>query len=109
MVIMGRKAIVIYHIRSRPSLITTDTDDYIRSNFITSTQRMSVLWIWRLISSRLPLSLGSDPRSVRVGFVVDKVAMGQANLRVSRLSLSSNDVVRSTIGSPTLKITLCIT
>jgi hypothetical protein len=109
MVIMGRKAIVIYHITARPSLITTDTDDYIRNNFITTTQRMSVLWIWRLISSRLPLRLGSDPRSVRVGFVVYKVAVGQATLRVCRLSLSSNDVVRSTMGSPTLKMTLCIT
>jgi hypothetical protein len=105
MVIMGRKAIVIYHIRSRPSLTTTDTDDYITSNFNTSTQRMSVLWIRRLISSRLPLALGSDPRSVHVWFVVDKVAVGQATLRVSRLSLSRNDVVRSTTGSPTLKMT----
>ena len=108
MVIMGRKDIVIYRIRSRPSLTATDTDDYITSNFITSAQRMSVLWIRRFISSRLPLRLNSDPRSVRVGFVVDKVAVGQATLRVSRLSLSSNDVVRSAMGSPTLKMTLCV-
>jgi len=102
---MGRKAVVIYHIRSRPSLTTTDRDDYITSNFITSTQRMSVLWIKRLISSCLPLRLGSDPRSVRVGFVVDKVAVGQATLRVPHLSLSINDVVRSKMGSQTLKMT----
>jgi hypothetical protein len=109
MVIMGRKAIVIYHIRSRPSLTTTDTDDYITSKFITSTQRVCVLWIRRLISSRLPVRLGSDPRSLRVGFLADKVVVGQATLRVSRLSLSSNDVVRSTMGSPMLKMTLSFT
>jgi len=109
MVIMGRKAIVIYHIRSRPSLATTDIDDYVTNSFITLTQLMSMLWIRRIISSRLQLRLGSDPRSVRVGFVVDKEAEGQATLLVSRLSLSSNDVVRSTMGSLTLKITLCIT
>ena len=106
MVIMGRKAVVIYHIRSRPSLTTTDRDDYITSNFITSAQRMSMLWIRRLISSRLLLRLGSDPRSVCVGFVVDKVAVGEATLRVPYPSLSINDVVRSTMGSPTLKTTL---
>ena len=106
---MGRKAIMIYHIRSRPSHATTDTDDYIPSNSITSEQRMALLWIRRLITRRLPLRLGSDPRSVHVGFVVDKGAVGQATLRVSRLSLSSKDVVRSTMGSSTLKMTLCIT
>jgi hypothetical protein len=69
---------------------------------------MSLLWIRRLISSRFPLRIGSDPRSVHVGFVVNKVALGKATLRVSRLPLRSNDVVRSTIRSPTLKMNLCV-
>jgi len=106
MVIMGCKAVVIYHIRSRPSLTTTDRDDYITSNFITSVQRMSVPWIRWLISSRLPLRRGSDPRSVRVGFVVDKVAVGKTTLRIPYQSLSINYIIRSTMSSPTLKVTL---
>jgi hypothetical protein len=82
MVLMGRKAVVIYHIRSWSIPTTTGTDAYVGSNFFTSMQRTSILCLRRPVSSRLPLILGSDSGSVHVGFVVDKVALGQAAVRV---------------------------
>jgi hypothetical protein len=47
---------------------------------------MAVPWLRRLVAG-LPLRrLGFDPGSVHVGFVVDKVALGQVSPRVLRFS-----------------------
>jgi hypothetical protein len=43
---------------------------------------MAVLWLRRLVTSRSPRRPGLD----HVGFVVDKVALGQVSLRVLQLS-----------------------
>jgi hypothetical protein len=49
---------------------------------------MAVLWLRRLVAG-LPLRRpGFDPGSVHVGFVVDKVALGQVFLRVVGFPLS---------------------
>jgi hypothetical protein len=54
---------------------------------------ITVTMVWRLLSAMVqaaaghtPRRLGFAPRSVHVGFVVDKVAVGQVSLRVLRLS-----------------------
>jgi hypothetical protein len=38
---------------------------------------MAVQWLRRLVAGLLPRRPGFDPGSVHVGFVVDKVALGQ--------------------------------
>jgi hypothetical protein len=43
---------------------------------------LAVPWLRRLAAGLSPWWLGFDPGSVRVGFVVDKVAMGQVFPRV---------------------------
>jgi hypothetical protein len=45
-----------------------------------------VPWFRRLVAGLSPPRTGFDPRSVHVGFVVDKVALGQAFPRVLRFS-----------------------
>jgi hypothetical protein len=47
---------------------------------------MAVPWLRRLVAGLSPRRRGFDPRSVNVGFVVDKVAMGQVFPRVFRFS-----------------------
>jgi hypothetical protein len=42
--------------------------------------RMAVPWLRRLVAGLPPRRPGFDPGSVRVGFVVDKVALGQVFL-----------------------------
>jgi hypothetical protein len=48
----------------------------------------AVLWLRRLVASLSHWRSGFAPRSVHVGFVADKVAVGQVFLRVLRFSLS---------------------
>ena len=47
---------------------------------------MVVLWLRRLVAGLPPRRPGFDPGSVHVGFVVDKVALGQVFPRVLRFS-----------------------
>jgi hypothetical protein len=47
---------------------------------------LAVPWLRRLVTGLSPRRPGFDPGSVHVGFVVDKVALGQAFLRVLRFS-----------------------
>jgi hypothetical protein len=44
----------------------------------------AVPWLRRLVAGLPPRRPGFDPRSVHVGFVVDKVALGQVPTRVVR-------------------------
>jgi hypothetical protein len=46
----------------------------------------TVLWLRRLVAGLSPRRLGFDPGSVHVGFVVDKVVLGQVFPRVLRFS-----------------------
>jgi hypothetical protein len=48
--------------------------------------RMAVPWLRRLVAGLSPRRSGFDPGSVHVGFVVDKVALGQVFPRVLRFS-----------------------
>jgi hypothetical protein len=45
---------------------------------------MAVPWLRRLVAGLSPLRPGFDPGSVHVGFVVDKVTLGQVFPRVLR-------------------------
>jgi hypothetical protein len=45
--------------------------------------RVLVPWLWRLVPGLSPRSSGFTPGSIHVGFVVDKVALGQVFLRRS--------------------------
>jgi hypothetical protein len=47
---------------------------------------MAVPWLRRLVAGLPPRRPGFDPGSVHVGFVVDKVALGQVFPRVLRFS-----------------------
>jgi hypothetical protein len=47
---------------------------------------MAVPWLRSLVKGLSPLRLGFAPRSIDVGFMVDKVALGQVFLRVFRFS-----------------------
>jgi hypothetical protein len=47
---------------------------------------MAVPWLRRLVAGLSPLRPGFDPGSVHVGFVVDKVALGQVFPRALRFS-----------------------
>jgi hypothetical protein len=47
---------------------------------------MAVPWFRRLAAGLSPRRPGFDPGSVHVGFVVDKMALGQVYLRVLRFS-----------------------
>jgi hypothetical protein len=46
----------------------------------------AVPWLWRLVAGLSPRRPGFDPRSVHVGFVVDKVELGQVFPRILRFS-----------------------
>jgi hypothetical protein len=46
----------------------------------------TVPWLRRLVAGLSPRRLGFDPGSVHVGFVLDKVVLGQVFLRVLRFS-----------------------
>jgi hypothetical protein len=46
----------------------------------------AVPWLRRLVAGLSPRRPGFDPGSVHLGFVVDKVVLGQVLLRVLRLS-----------------------
>jgi hypothetical protein len=48
--------------------------------------QIAVPWLRRLAAGLSPRRPGFDPRSVHVGFVVDKVVLGQVFLRVLRFS-----------------------
>jgi hypothetical protein len=50
----------------------------------------AVPWLKRLVAGLLPRRLGFDPMSVCVGFVVDKVALGQAFPQVLRFPCQFN-------------------
>jgi hypothetical protein len=49
--------------------------------------RRAVPWLRRLVAGLPPRRPGFDPGSVHVGFVVDKVALGQVFSQVLRFSL----------------------
>jgi hypothetical protein len=51
-----------------------------------NTGKLAVPWLRRLVAGLSPRRHGFDPGSVRVGFVVDKVALGQVFLPVLRFS-----------------------
>jgi hypothetical protein len=51
-----------------------------------NTLRWAVPWLRRLAAGLPPRRPGFDPGSVHVGFVVDKVALGQVFPRVLRFS-----------------------
>jgi hypothetical protein len=46
------------------------------------TMNFVVLWLRRLVAGLAPRRPGFKPGSVHVGFMVDKVALGQVSLRV---------------------------
>jgi hypothetical protein len=48
----------------------------------------AVPWLKLLVAGLSPLRFGFEPSSVYVGFVVDRVALGQVFLRVLRFPLS---------------------
>jgi hypothetical protein len=50
----------------------------------TKVASMSVPWLRRLVAGLSPRRPGSDPGSVHVGFLVDKMALGQIFPRVLR-------------------------
>jgi hypothetical protein len=50
--------------------------------------RVAVPWLRSLVAGLSPGRPGIAPGSIHVGFVVDKVALGQVFLRVVRFSLS---------------------
>jgi hypothetical protein len=50
---------------------------------------LDVPWLWRLVAGLSPRSPVFSPGSLRMGFVVDKVAIRQVFLRVIRFSLVS--------------------
>jgi hypothetical protein len=50
------------------------------------TQIKAVPWLRRLVAGLSPRRPGFDPKSVQVGYVVDKVALGQVFLRVLQFS-----------------------
>jgi hypothetical protein len=49
-------------------------------------QRKAVPWLRSLVAGLSPRRPGFAPRSIHVGFVMDKVALGQVFLRVLRFS-----------------------
>jgi hypothetical protein len=49
-------------------------------------REQAVPWLRRLVAGLSPRRPGFDPGSVHVGFVVDKVALGQVFLQVLRFS-----------------------
>jgi hypothetical protein len=49
-----------------------------------NTDRRAVPWLKLLISGLSPCRPGFDPRPINAGFVLDKVSLGQAFLRVFR-------------------------
>jgi hypothetical protein len=51
-----------------------------------NVQTMAVPWLRRLVADLSPQRPGFDPGSAHVGFVVDKLALGQVFLRVLRFS-----------------------
>jgi hypothetical protein len=51
---------------------------------------MALTWLRWLVASLLPGRTGFSPKSVHVGFVVYKVALGQVSLRVIRFPLSAS-------------------
>ena len=51
-----------------------------------SMEHVAVPWLRRLVAGLPPQRPGFDPGSVHVGFVVDKVALGQVFPRVLRFS-----------------------
>jgi hypothetical protein len=53
---------------------------------ITLTEILAVPWLRRLAAGLPPRRPGFDPVSIYVGFVVDKVALGQVFRRVLRFS-----------------------
>jgi hypothetical protein len=57
------------------------------NQFTLRLPTMAVPWLRRLVAGLSPRRTGFDPGSVHVGFVVDKVALGQVFLRVLRFSL----------------------
>jgi len=57
-----------------------------RPDPMTSTTARAVPWLRRLVAGLSPRRPGFAPGSVHVGFVVDKVALGQVFLRVLRFS-----------------------
>jgi hypothetical protein len=50
------------------------------------SNQKAVTWLRRLVGGLSPRKPGFDPGSVHVGFVVDKMALGQAFLRVLQFS-----------------------
>jgi hypothetical protein len=64
------------------------TPRYQLNTRVGETKRRSeaVPWLRPLAAGLPPQRPGFDPRSVHVGFVVDKVALGQGFLRVLRFS-----------------------
>jgi hypothetical protein len=53
---------------------------------VTIHHIMAVPWLRRLVAGLSPRRPGFNPGPVHVGFMVDKVALGQVFLRVLRLS-----------------------
>jgi hypothetical protein len=56
--------------------------------YTATVATMAVPWLWRLAAGLPPRSPGFDPGSVDVGFVVDKVALGQVFPEYFPLSVS---------------------
>jgi hypothetical protein len=58
------------------------------SHHITAKTVGAVPWLKSLVAGLSPRRTGFAPGSIHVGFVVDKVALGQVFLRVLRFPLS---------------------
>jgi hypothetical protein len=58
----------------------------VKDRIRTIEESRAVPWLRRLVAGLSPRSPVFAPRSVHVGFVVDKVALGQVFLRVLRFS-----------------------
>jgi hypothetical protein len=59
---------------------------YVLVKIFIRTAMMAVPWLRSLVVGLSPRRPGFAPGSIRVGFVVDKVALGQVFLRVLQFS-----------------------
>ena len=62
------------------------TQRHIPLDIFTLSVVLAVPWLRWLVAGLSQRRPGFDPESVHVGFVVDKVALGQVSLRVLRFS-----------------------
>jgi hypothetical protein len=65
---------------TKPSKATRLTP--LESLLLLDSKSKTFLWLWWLVAALSPRKLGFAPRTVQMGFVVDKVELGQVSHRV---------------------------